>query len=276
MWDDLEDRRNFVEEIKAKHSIVNMNYEFFTYDTQESRSAIAFYELMEVKDQTCVMTMFYDITEQVTAQESLQNSEARTRAILTSIPDMIFEISKEGVFLDFMASAEIAPLMAPSQFLGRNIKELFPPAIAAQTFFALERALATDQLHAFEYGMPPGKEVQFFEARITAITSESAIIMVRDISQRKYVQTEREKLINELEDKNSELERFTYTVSHDLKSPLITIKGFLGFLEQDAASGNTVRLKADIKRIGDATDKMQLLLSELLDLSRIGRSDESI
>jgi signal transduction histidine kinase len=148
---------------------------------------------------------------------------------------------------------------------------LFPRVIAEQTFFALERALATGQLHAFEYGMPPGDEVQFFEARLTAIDSESAIIMVRDISQRKYVQTDREKLINELEDKNSELERFTYTVSHDLKSPLITIKGFLGFLEQDAASGNMVRLKQDINRIGDATDKMQLLLSELLDLSRIGR-----
>ena len=215
--------------------------------------------------------MFHDITEQKNARESLQTSEARTRAILASIPDMIFEISKDGTFLDFMASAEIAPLMPPSQFLGRNIKELFPPIIAAQTFFALERALATGQLHAFEYGMPPGKEAQFFEARITAITSESAIIMVRDISQRKYVQTEREKLINELEDKNSELERFTYTVSHDLKSPLITIKGFLGFLEQDAVNGNTARLKADIKRIGDATDKMQLLLNELLELSRVGR-----
>jgi PAS domain S-box-containing protein len=271
MWDDLNDRLNFVEEIKIKHSIVNSNYEFVTYEKKEHRSAIAFYELIEIKDQTCVMAMFYDITDQKNARDSLENSEARTRAILASIPDMIFEISKDGVFLDFMASAEIAPIMPPSQFIGRNIKELFPPTIAAQTFFALERALATDQLHAFEYGMPPGEEVQFFEARITAITSESAIIMVRDISQRKYVQTEREKLINELEDKNSELERFTYTVSHDLKSPLITIKGFLGFLEEDAANGNTARLKMDIKRIGDATDKMQLLLNELLELSRIGR-----
>jgi PAS domain S-box-containing protein len=271
MWDNMEERLNFVKEIKEKRSVVDMNYQFNTYDTNEARFAIAFYELMEVKGQECIMTMFYDITEQQNARESLQNSEARTRAILASIPDMIFEISKDGVFLDFMASAEIAPLMPPSQFLGKNIKELFPPAIAAQTFFALERALATDQLHAFEYGMPPGEEVQFFEARITAITSETAIIMVRDISQRKYVQTERENLINELEDKNSELERFTYTVSHDLKSPLITIKGFLGFLEQDALSGNTLRLRTDIKRIGDATDKMQLLLNELLDLSRVGR-----
>ena len=88
---------------------------------------------------------------------------------------------------------------------------------------------------------------------------------------RKWAETERESLIRELENKNTELERFTYTVSHDLKSPLITIKGFLGFLENDTKSGNIDRLKADIQRISNATDKMQRLLNELLDLSRIGR-----
>jgi signal transduction histidine kinase len=88
---------------------------------------------------------------------------------------------------------------------------------------------------------------------------------------RKWAETERESLIQELENKNTELERFTYTVSHDLKSPLITIKGFLGFLEEDTKSGNTNRLKADIQRIGDAADKMYGLLNELLELSRIGR-----
>ncbi len=83
--------------------------------------------------------------------------------------------------------------------------------------------------------------------------------------------TQRKQLIAELAAKNAELERFTYTVSHDLKSPLFTIRGFLGFLEQDALSGDKEKVKKDTQRIVDATDKMQQLLNDLLELSRIGR-----
>lgn len=80
-----------------------------------------------------------------------------------------------------------------------------------------------------------------------------------------------EKLVKELESKNQELEHFTYTASHDLKSPLITIRGFLGYLEKDARAGNFERLEKDIQRISDATEKMHRLLSELLELSRVGK-----
>ena len=83
--------------------------------------------------------------------------------------------------------------------------------------------------------------------------------------------TEREKLIMQLKAKNTELESFTYTVSHDLKAPLLTINGFLNFLEKDALAGNTERVKADIVRVTEATVKMHRLLNELLELSRIGR-----
>jgi PAS domain S-box-containing protein len=81
----------------------------------------------------------------------------------------------------------------------------------------------------------------------------------------------RKTLIEELENKNAELERFTYTVSHDLKSPIVTIKGFLGFLKQDVASGNMQRFEIDLERISGAATKMEQLLKDLLELSRIGR-----
>ena len=71
---------------------------------------------------------------------------------------------------------------------------------------------------------------------------------------------------------NSELERFAYTVSHDLKSPIITIKGFTGSLEKDLLSGNYQRMAEDLKRVSDAADKMVDLLRDLLELSTIGRA----
>jgi signal transduction histidine kinase len=82
---------------------------------------------------------------------------------------------------------------------------------------------------------------------------------------------QRKEAISELEAKNAELERFTYTVSHDLKSPIVTIRGFLGYLEKDAHSGQFDKLKQDVLRIEAAAEKMQTLLQDLLELSRIGR-----
>ena len=79
-----------------------------------------------------------------------------------------------------------------------------------------------------------------------------------------------EDLNEDLRARNADLESFTYAVSHDLKSPLVTIKGFLGFLLQDATAGDTERLNQDVDRIGGAVDKMQRLIDDLLALARAG------
>jgi PAS domain S-box-containing protein len=113
------------------------------------------------------------------------------------------------------------------------------------------------------YGHPVWSEA---EGRLTGIYGA-----VQDITERKQAEAERERLIRELAAKNAELERFTYTASHDLKSPLLTVRGFLGYVERDALAGNHERLKADLHRIREATDKMGRQLDELLELSRVGR-----
>jgi signal transduction histidine kinase len=109
------------------------------------------------------------------------------------------------------------------------------------------------------------------EEERTAVLERTNLILRNEIAERQRVEAERERLIAEQEAKSAEMERFTYTVSHDLKSPLITICGFLGLLEQDALRGNVERMQTDIAYIHMAATTMQRLLDELLELSRIGR-----
>jgi signal transduction histidine kinase len=93
----------------------------------------------------------------------------------------------------------------------------------------------------------------------------------RDVVALKQAEEQQEALIAELEAKNAELERFAYAVSHDLQSPVVTIKGFLGLLEKDMVKGDATRVQRDINHISIAAKKMEQLLDELLELSRIGR-----
>ena len=79
-----------------------------------------------------------------------------------------------------------------------------------------------------------------------------------------------QELWGKLEGKNIELERVVYTVSHELKSPLVTISGFAGILASDLKEGSTDKVDYDLQQINSAVDMMSLLINDLLDLLRVG------
>ena len=94
--------------------------------------------------------------------------------------------------------------------------------------------------------------------------------MAKTLKNLQIVSAEQQRTEEELNRKIADLERFAYTVSHDLKSPVITIKGFAGSLQKDLEDGNYQRMASDLKRVSAAADKMNALLRDLLELSTIG------
>ncbi len=84
-----------------------------------------------------------------------------------------------------------------------------------------------------------------------------------------------EKLVSdrtsELKSKNEEMEWLLYTISHDLRAPLLTISGFLGFLKEDMRTGDTRRIEDDLRVIETAVNSINAMLEDTLKISRIGR-----
>ena len=210
---------------------------------------------------------------------ALSASEARYRLLIEESPEGILISDQDGRIV--LANPIACRMLGyeNAELIGRFAPDLIDPEDLAQRPVPVEDLLAgaiiqRERLLVHKGGMRlpvMGSNRHMPDGRFQYI--------FQDISKQKQAEAEREALIHELEGKNAELERFTYTVSHDLKSPLVTIRGFLGFLEQDIAKGNLDRLHDNIQRIENATDKMNRLLLDLLELSRVGRlmnSPESI
>ncbi|HPY96888.1 MAG TPA: ATP-binding protein [Candidatus Cloacimonadota bacterium] len=95
--------------------------------------------------------------------------------------------------------------------------------------------------------------------------------LAKEVAERKMLANERIKMINTLKSKNEELERFVYTVSHDLRSPLVTVKGFTNFVKQGIMSQDYENVLDDLEKVLFSADKMTSLIDDLLEVSRAGR-----
>jgi signal transduction histidine kinase len=101
-------------------------------------------------------------------------------------------------------------------------------------------------------------------------------ISERKRTERALIENEKklETTLAELAEKNTELETFVYTVSHDLKTPIVTIDGFIGALREDFGAMIDENAEKYLNYMSDASRKMELLINDLLYLSRIGRLPE--
>jgi PAS domain S-box-containing protein len=227
---------------------------------------------LELRGQAVIQAIVRDITARKEAEAAQHDAEQLYRTLVNTSPDGIALLDLSGrILYSSPKSVELlygsAAVEPPPE---RRALELVADVDKARAVEVLRRA-GTDQFPANERLIVRRDDGHEFVAELNGRLVRDGLgvpwgvlVIIRDA-------TERQRQEDELKRKNGELERFTYTVSHDLRSPLITIKGFAGGLMADVAAGRTDRLQGDLKRIVLAADKMSDLLNGLLALSRVGR-----
>lgn len=113
--------------------------------------------------------------------EVMDSAEARNRAILRAIPDLMFVLLRDGTIVDYHARDSSLLLVPPPAFLGRRVGDVLPPPVGQQMMDAVDRAAQTDETVVVEYELAVD-ESQFFEARIVRVSDDRLISIVRNIT----------------------------------------------------------------------------------------------
>lgn len=175
---------------------------------------------VKIGDEVVVQGIVRDITERKQSEEKLRRSEAKNRAMISAIPDLMFQLNADGVFLDFHGKREQL-LLPPEKFIGRPVEETLPPEVAELSRWGVSEAIATGEVQAYEYELTVGGEVKSFECRVVPSDPGEALAIIRDISPRVRMEKVQTALFRISEAANA---------SADLPDLLGTIRGILGTL----------------------------------------------
>ncbi|HEY9668034.1 MAG TPA: PAS domain S-box protein, partial [Coleofasciculaceae cyanobacterium] len=120
-----------------------------------------------------------EITARKQAEEALRQSEARNRALLDAIPDLILLLTRDGMFIDCHAE-NASDLIAPAhELIGQKVGEVFPALVAELCMHHIEQALSTGTMQTLEYQLPINGIERFWEARIVVCGEDEVLVIVR-------------------------------------------------------------------------------------------------
>jgi PAS domain S-box-containing protein len=219
------------------------------------------------------------------AENALRDSENQLRTLFNSAPDAVIVINDKGNIVKWNPKAEALFGWKEHEALGKSLNDtIIPHRYHEAHKKGFSRFLETGETSIM------GKTIEIVAVNKNKIEFDIALSIsptlikdkyffigfIRDITEQKKAEGKRVTVLNELKSVNKELETFSYSVSHDLKSPLRTINSFSEiFLKKYAGKIDEEALHM-VSNIHSKAAKMNHLIDDLLDFSRLGKKEPCI
>jgi PAS domain S-box-containing protein len=220
------------------------------------------------------------LVERRRAAEALAASREQFAAVTDAAVDAIVSADSSGRVLTWNRGAERLFGWTADEMVGRPLTAIIPERFRALHDDGIARVRRTGASKL------AGKVVELsglrrdggefpIELSIGSWNGPEGLAfsgVLRDITERKRAEADLAVANKELERANAELETLVYSASHDLKSPMVSLLGYLEYLRLDFGEVLGPEGNRYLNRMADSTVYMQQLIHDLIDLSRVGRS----
>ena len=181
------------------------------------------------KDGNARTTMIIrDVTDRVLIERARKKSDSYTKALLDAIPDLMFRLDKNGVYLDYKAAKDDLAYVKES-IIGKKNSDMTSPEFSALVDEKIRLTLESGEMVEFGYELVlPVKGKCEFEARMVGCGNDEVVVIVRNVTERKNAEEVIQQKNSELQKANAEKDKFFSIIAHDLRGPF---NGFLGFTQ---------------------------------------------
>jgi PAS domain S-box-containing protein len=218
-----------------------------------------------------------DITERKRSEERLQIERKRFNDVLEMLPAFVELLTPDYIVKQSNSFFTSRFGENKGKHCYESLNNMTKPCENCKTYMVIEKKEPIE----WEWKGPDGRDYYIYDFPFRDVDGTDLILkMGIDITEMKRAEQQIIKLNEDLEKRvqqrttelqlaNKELEAFSYSVSHDLRTPLSAIDGFSKILQRDLTNQLNDEYKEYLNRIISAADKMSVLITGLLNLSRI-------
>ncbi|MBP9096953.1 MAG: PAS domain S-box protein, partial [Ignavibacteria bacterium] len=163
-----------------------------------------------------------NITESKAAEKALRESESRNRAFLNAIPDLIFILSQDGIFIDYKSEREELLLLPPENFVGKHIREVLPEKLAILTIEKIGALFVEGKIQVYEYSIEQNGQIKHFENRLVLSGDNQILSIIRDITNAKESEEQIKRLSHAIEQSKATIIITSVTGDIEYFNPMLT------------------------------------------------------